>query len=56
MFLYVFSEQERDALLELDYKLIKSDDETKVYVFENQDELRFSLNEINAFKSDILSF
>lgn len=55
-FLYVFSKDERDALLALNYLLIKSDDEKSTYVFENRDELHFDLNEVHAIPSDTLTF
>lgn len=55
-FLYVFSKEERDALLALNYLLIKSDDEKSTYVFENRDELHFDLNEVHAIPSDTLTF
>lgn len=55
-FLYVFSKDERDALLAINYLLIKSDDEKNTYVFENRDELHFDLNEIHAIASDTLTF
>lgn len=55
-FLYVFSQDERDALLALNYMLIKSDDEKNTYVFENRGELHFDLNEIHAIPSDTLTF
>lgn len=55
-FLYVFSEQERNALLAMDYILIKSDEMKHIYVFENRAELHFDLNEINAIPSDTLTF
>lgn len=55
-FLYVFSKEERDTLLALNYLLIKSDDEKSTYVFENRDELHFDLNEVHAIPSDTLTF
>lgn len=55
-FLYVFSEKERDTLLALNYRLLKSDNQKNIYVFENQENLRFDLNEVHAFESDILTF
>lgn len=55
-FLYVFSKDERDALLALNYLLIKSDEEKNTYVFENRDELHFDLAEIHAIASDTLTF
>lgn len=55
-FLYVFSKDERDALLALNYLLIKSDEEKNTYVFENRDELYFDLDEIHTIASDTLTF
>lgn len=55
-FLYVFSERERDALLAMNYTLIKSNETKHTYVFENRAELHFDLNEINAIPSDTLTF
>lgn len=55
-FLYVFSEKERDKLLELGYNLIKSDTECDIFVFENQDKLSFSQKTIKAAPSDTLTF
>lgn len=55
-FLYVFSEKERDKLLELGYNPIKSDIECGIFVFENQDKLSFSQKAIKAVPSDTLTF
>lgn len=55
-FLYVFSERERDAMLAMNYTLIKSDKTKHIYVFENREELHFDLTDVNAIPSDTLTF
>lgn len=55
-FLYVFSERERDAMLAMNYTLIKSDETKHIYVFENREELHFDLTDVNAIPSDTLTF
>lgn len=55
-FLYVFSKNERDALLSLNYTLIKSDDTKNIYVFENDESLRFDSDKVKAVYSDTLTF
>lgn len=55
-FVYVFTQQDRDALLLRNFVLLKSDEAKKIYVFENNNELHFDLTEIGAIQSDILTF
>lgn len=55
-FLYVFSKQERDALISIGYALLKSDETNDIYIFENQNELRFNVDDIQAVQSDTLTF
>lgn len=55
-FLYVFSDEERDALLSLNYKLLKSDAGNHVYVFENEDVVKFDQHSVKAVQSDVLTF
>lgn len=54
-FIYVFSEEDRDKLLERYYALLKSDDERKVYVFMNRPEMLFTLESISFILSDELN-
>lgn len=54
-FLYVFSKHDRDVLLERGYSLIQSNDVTHTYVFENRTDANFSLNNITAIPSDVIS-
>ena len=44
-FVYVMSEADRDKLLKLGYKLIRSDEVNKVFAFENKKELAFECGE-----------
>lgn len=55
-FLYVFTQQDRDKLLLRNYVLLKSDKAKEIYIFENNDELYFDEQDINAIPSDILTF
>ncbi len=55
-FLYVFSNAERDEMLSLGFKLIKSDTASEIYVFENRNELCFNSNSVKAVPSDTLTF
>lgn len=55
-FLYVFSEKDRDALLASHYNLLKSDELKHIYIFENQDELRFDLQDVVVVQSNTLTF
>ena len=54
-FLYVFSKEDRDTLLALDYSLIKSNEEKNIYVFENRSELHFDLNKVSVVPSNTLT-
>lgn len=51
-FLYVFTQEDCDALTEAGYVLLKFDIKQKIYIFENKDELHFSLNQINVVQSN----
>ena len=55
-FIYVFSEDARDKLIKLGYKLIKSDERNRAYIFENSDILKFEQLDISAIKSNTLTF
>lgn len=55
-FIYVFSEDDKTALLKSNYKLVKEDKNQNVYVFENKDRLLFDFNQIKYVQSDILTF
>lgn len=55
-FVIVFSEREKDALIELGYVLMKSDERNHIYTFENNEKLQFDNNKIYAAYSNILTF
>ena len=55
-FIYVFDKETADALVEQGVTLIKSDDEKKIYVFENKAEMTFSFSKKDFVFSDTLTF
>ena len=55
-FIYVFSTESRDKLLSAGYKLLKSNNEQDMYVFENKEVHTFSLHNISFALSDTLTF
>lgn len=54
-FIYVFSEDDKNILIAKGYTLIKSDELSNTYVFENQPEQDFSLN-VSLVYSDTMTF
>lgn len=55
-FIYVFSDENRDALLNGGYALLKGDIENHIYVFENIEELNFDFKDMELVFSDVLTF
>ena len=55
-FLYVFTENDRNTLLSLGYKLIRENKTRNTYIFENQEVLRFNCNQVSVLQSDVLIF
>ena len=55
-FIYVFKKDIRDELLSCGYTLIKSDDLKNIYVFENTNNICFSLNKSDYVYSDTMTF
>ena len=60
---YVMSEEDRDKLLQLGYKLLRSDEVNKVFIFENKQELAFEYGEhpleaqnVNFILSSVFTF
>lgn len=51
-FLYVFTQDGRDVLLNAGYVLLSSNVKQNIYIFKNKDELHFSLEHINVIPSD----
>lgn len=55
-FIYVFSQEEKDRLLQYGFQLIKSDDEQNIFIFANNKHLDFSAEHIDVFYSNTLTF
>ena len=57
-FIYVFNADVRDKLLALDYKLLKSDEQKNMFVFENQNQSKqcFSFDDEELVFSDTMTF
>lgn len=55
-FIYVFSDKDRDRLLENGYVLVSCNKSTGMYVFVNRCDVNFSLSDVNAVTSNVLSF
>lgn len=55
-FIYVFSDEGRDNLLDLQYELLKYDAERHISVFLNKDEQCFADGEFPYALSDMLTF
>ena len=50
------SQQDKDKLEKMGYNLLKSDTTNSIFVFENKDELCFSLNDVQHILSNVLTF
>ena len=55
-FIYVFSIDDKNKLLSLGYKLVKPNEDQKIYVFENTGEFKFSAYDTSFVLSDTLTF
>lgn len=55
-FIYVFSEESKDALLLMKYELLKSDEQKHIYIFINKDRRDFACADISYALSDTLTF
>lgn len=55
-FIYVFCEKDRDTLVDLKYKMIKSDDVNHIFIFLNENEKNFSYGNMKYVLTDILTF
>lgn len=55
-FLYVHNSESRDKLLAIGYHLIKSDETHSTYIFENQENMKFSLKDIDVVPSNTLTY
>lgn len=55
-FIYVFDEEARDKLLDMNYKLLKRDEKNHIYVFVNENREVFALDGISHILSDTITF
>lgn len=55
-FIWVFTEEARDKLLQDNYILIKSDLKNNIFIFENKKEMSFALSSVSYILSDTLTF
>lgn len=55
-FIYVFSKEAYNTLIKCGYEAVKTDCEKNIYVFENKDEINFSLSKSEFVLSDIMAF
>ncbi len=55
LFIYVFNKEDSDAMKNAGYRMIQSNDDMGVYVFENRSELEFSCN-VKHYYSNVLTF
>lgn len=55
-FIYVFAKETSDILIEQGFNLVKSDEKNKVYVFENNPNLKFTSSKKDFVFSNMLTF
>jgi hypothetical protein len=55
-FIYVFNENDKNKMLELNYEMVKGDKDKHIYVFLNAEQLNFAIGEIKFALSDVLTF
>ena len=55
-FIYVFSEKDRDALIEAGYDLLKSDKCHSIFIFKDNPELESNLWALPHVRSNVLTF
>ena len=55
-FIYVFSDDARNYLVNMGYRLLTEDSARQIYVFLNKDNQNFSSTDIQFAMSDVLTF
>lgn len=55
-FIYVFDTTAKQKLLSAGYKLLKEDDQSCVFIFENDSSLKFDLEQSTFAYSNVLTF
>lgn len=54
-FVYIFTEEDRDKMLENGYRLIKSDNQNNIFIFENSD-VRYEQLGVTFILSNTLTY
>jgi len=55
-FIYVFSESDKQLLVDMGYTLLKEDGSNSLYVFKNDNSLSFCMDATKFAYSDVLTF
>lgn len=55
-FVYVFDEDAKKKMLELQFELLKADSKNHIYVFVNDGHKNFAMDDISCIMSDVLTF
>ena len=55
-FIYVFTKSDRDRLLSLGFTILKADENTDIYVFVNDGQQKFTVDDMRFALSDTLTF
>ena len=55
-FIYVFTKSDRDRLLSLGFTILKADESTDIYVFVNNGQQKFTVDDMKFALSDTLTF
>lgn len=55
-FIYVFTKSDRDRLLSLGFTILKANENTDIYVFVNDGQQKFTVDDMRFALSDTLTF
>lgn len=55
-FIYVFTKSDRDKLLSLEFTMLKADESADIYIFINDGQRKFTVDDIKFALSDTLTF
>ena len=55
-FIYVFTKSDRGRLLSLGFTILKADESTDIYVFVNNGQQKFTVDDMKFALSDTLTF
>lgn len=55
-FIYVFDENAKNKLLDMQFKMLKADAKNNVYIFVNEGQKNFAIDDISYVMSNTLTF